>query len=215
MRILKKLFKYIFYILLVPISYLLVSLILMTVTVNKNNKDSGLRHTIFLNTNGVHLDVVLPVQHVNEDLLKGLNINDNRYVSFGWGEENFYLNTPSWGDLTFKNAFKAMFLKSNTLIHLTKYNTKSDNWVEVKLSDNQLKRLNQYILKSFVLNEDDSKTILKGKGYAANDDFYKANGSYSCFNTCNSWVNSAFKISGLKSCYWTPFDFGLINKYKN
>ncbi|MBL4888255.1 MAG: DUF2459 domain-containing protein, partial [Flavobacteriaceae bacterium] len=47
-----------------------------------------------------------------------------------------------------------------------------------------------------------------------NDDFYKANGSFSCLKTCNSWANSAFKESGLKSCFWTPFDFGLINKYK-
>ncbi|MFI1772091.1 TIGR02117 family protein [Thalassobellus citreus] len=215
MRMLKKVSKYIFYVLLVPISYLLVSLILMSITVNKNNEDSDLSNTIFLNSNGVHLDVILPIHHINKELLKGLNMNDNRYASFGWGEENFYLNTPTWGDLTFKHAFKAMFLKSNTLIHLTRFNTKSDNWVEVKLSENQLKKLNQYISKSFVLNEGDSKIMLKGKGYTSSDDFYKANGNYSCLFTCNTWVNSAFKNSGLKSCFWTPLEFGLINKYNN
>lgn len=215
MRIIKKGLKYIFYILLVPIIYLLVSLMLTFITVNKNNEDSDLENIIFLNTNGVHLDIILPVNNVNEELLKDLNMNNNSYVSFGWGDENFYLNTPNWGDLTFKNAFGAMFLKSNTLIHLTRHNAKSDNWIEIKLSDNQLRTLNQYILKTFFGNQDNSKIILKGKGYSLNDDFYKANGNYSCFNTCNSWVNSAFKTSGLKSCYWTPFDFGLINKYKN
>lgn len=215
MKILKKALKYLFYVLLVPIVYLLGSLLLMSITVNENNEDSALNNTIFLNTNGVHLDIIMPVETVNEELLKGLNIKDNLYLSFGWGEESFYLNTPTWGDLTFKNAIKAMFLKSNTLIHLTRCSTKSDNWIDVKLSDKQLEEINQYVLKGFLHNEDGSKMILKGKGYAFNDDFYKAKGSYSCFYTCNSWVNSAFRISGLKSCYWTPFDFGLINKYKN
>ncbi|REG87882.1 uncharacterized protein DUF2459 [Winogradskyella sediminis] len=58
------------------------------------------------------------------------------------------------------------------------------------------------------------KIILENQGYSSIDDFYKAKGSYSCFKTCNSWVNSAFKESGLKSCLWTPFDFGLMNKYE-
>jgi len=215
MRFLKKILKYFCYLLLIPFSYLLISLILTGITVNEDKRDVNLSHGIFLNTNGVHLDVVFPVHNLNEALLNGLNITDELYVSFGWGDENFYLNTPTWGDLTFKNGFKALFLKSTTLIHLTKYKRRDNSWVMVKLSENQLKELNQYILKTFKNNTDGSKIILEGKGHAVNDAFYKANGSYSCFNTCNSWVNSAFKTSGLKSCYWTPFDFGLINKYKD
>ncbi|WP_370569699.1 DUF2459 domain-containing protein [Flaviramulus sp. BrNp1-15] len=45
--------------------------------------------------------------------------------------------------------------------------------------------------------------------------FIKQKESYSCLKTCNSWVNSALKMSDLKSCYWTPFDFGIINKYND
>ena len=66
----------------------------------------------------------------------------------------------------------------------------------------------------FKINENGMKIILDNKGYSTRDDFYKSEGSYSCFKTCNSWVNIGFKKSGLKSCYWTPFDFGLINKYE-
>ena len=65
-----------------------------------------------------------------------------------------------------------------------------------------------------MLNDDGTKIILKNKGYTSNDDFYKAKGNYSCFKTCNSWVNTGFKESGLTSCLWTPFDFGLLNKYQ-
>ncbi len=135
-------------------------------------------------------------------------------MSFGWGEENFYLNTPTWNDLTFGNGFRALFLKSSTLIHLTRYEQKRNDWIEIKVSEMELKDLNSYIFDSFKTNNDGSKIMLENKGYSINDDFYKAKGNYSCFKTCNSWVNSGFKQSGLKPCLWTPFDFSLMNKYK-
>ena len=204
-------FKFIFFVLLIPIGYLIVSLLLTFITANKKNTSS--ENFIYLNTNGVHLDIILPVSNIKSELKQGLKIENASYVAFGWGEKNFYLNVPDWDDLTFNIAFKAMFLKSEALIHLTRYETKRDKWVKVYLTEEQLKTLNNYILKSFVYDDDFSKHILHGKGYTPNDEFYKANGSYTCLNTCNSWVNRAFKESDLKACLWTPFDFGLINIY--
>ena len=84
----------------------------------------------------------------------------------------------------------------------------------VSLSELELNKLNHYILESFNKDHEGNKVILPDSGYSTNDDFYEGIGSYSCFKTCNSWVNSGFKESGLKACFWTPFDFGLMNKYK-
>lgn len=136
------------------------------------------------------------------------------YLSFGWGEENFYINTPTWGDLTFKNAFKAMFLKSSTLMHITRYKSVGSDWVEIKITESELEKLNDYLQNTFSTDEHGMKILLEDQGYTAIDDFYKAKGSYSCFKTCNTWVNSGFKESGLKSSLWTPFDFGLMSKYE-
>ena len=99
-------------------------------------------------------------------------------------------------------------------MHVTRYNQKQSNWVEVKLNEAELEQLNTYLLNSFVQDENRMKVILENKGYTSKDDFYKAKGSYSWYNTCNSWVNLGFKESGLKSSLWTPFDFGLLNKYE-
>lgn len=74
--------------------------------------------------------------------------------------------------------------------------------------------MNAYLINTFYINAERSKILLEGKGYSAVDNFYKSKGSYSCFKTCNTWINTGFKESGLKSCLWTPFDFGLINKHK-
>lgn len=215
MKLLKKILKWFLYFLIIPIAYLIGSLILTEITVEKIDNSTISDKEIFLNTNGVHLDVILSKSDIDEKLLKGLKISESEnYLSFGWGDEDFYINTPTWNDLTFSIAFQAMFMKSPTLMHLTRYKKKQNEWVVVEINEKELKKMNEYILRTFKKDEKGNKILLVNKGYSINDDFYKAEGSYSCFKTCNSWINSGFKESGLKSCYWTPFDFGLMKKYK-
>ncbi|MTE28093.1 DUF2459 domain-containing protein [Winogradskyella ouciana] len=215
MRTTKKIFKWVLYLLLIPVSYLLISLILTLITIDRNEIATNGDKTIFLGTNGVHLDIIIPIKNIDSLVLSGIRHYQNEnYLSFGWGDENFYINTPTWGDLTLSNATRAMFLKSTTLVHVTRYKKQRTDWVEIKVNDAELQKLNSYLLKTFKTKTDGTKIMLKDKGYSPIDDFYKANGNYSCFNTCNSWVNTGFKESGLKSCLWTPFDFGLLNKYK-
>ncbi len=109
---------------------------------------------------------------------------------------------------------RALFLKSSTLLHVTRYSAVGTEWVEVKVSAPELQKLNTYIHQTFTRTTNGSNILLKNEGYSSLDDFYKSKGSYSCFSTCNSWVNVGFKESGIKSCLWTPFDFGLLNKHK-
>ena len=215
MKLVKKILKWFIYVLLIPITYLIVSLLFSTITIDRKDQSSEDEKLIYLNTNGVHLDVIIPKKEITFQLIKGLKHYPNEdYLSFGWGDENFYLNTPTWGDLTFSNAFSALFLDSSSLMHVTRYKEKRPNWVAIKVSKVELRALNQFLLNTFEHSTDGSKINIANKGYTANDDFYKAKGSYSCFTTCNSWVNTGFKESGLKSCLWTPFDFGLLNKYR-
>ncbi|MDD2549362.1 MAG: DUF2459 domain-containing protein [Bacteroidales bacterium] len=215
MKIVRKIVKWILYFLLIPVLYILISLILTVITIDRKADGKVSDKSIYLSTNGVHLYIVLPKKDLDSLLLSGIkhNATDN-FLSFGWGDENFYMNTPAWGDLTFNNAFRALFLKSTTLIHITRHKQKYSDWVEIKLNEHELQKLNAYLLNTFETDKNGTKAIPKIKGYSSTDDFYKANGSYSCFKTCNSWVNTGFKESGLKSCLWTPFDFGLLYKYK-
>ena len=74
-------------------------------------------------------------------------------MSFGWGDENFYINTPTWGDLTLKNAFSAMFLKSASLMHLTRYTQIGNDWTPVALNADELQKLNAFIFETFNLDE--------------------------------------------------------------
>ncbi|MBO3099957.1 TIGR02117 family protein [Gelidibacter pelagius] len=215
MNYLKKIVKWVLLLLLLPFSYIIISLLLTFITVNAKNHPEINTETIYLSTNGVHLNIILPITQIEAAVLRDIKyFDDDSYLSFGWGEENFYINTPNWSDLTLRNAIKALFVQSSTLIHVSRHRAKQSDWTEVKLSKTQLKQLNSYLLHSFKIDENGHKTMLLDQGYTPSDDFYKAHGNYTILNTCNTWVNTGFKESGLKACLWTPFDFGLINKYE-
>lgn len=211
----KKIIKWIGLVLAIPLMYLVISLMLSWITVNSVDSDKENTETIYLSTNGVHLNIILNKTDMNRKLLNGLlHHPSEKYLSIGWGDEQFYLNTPTWSDLTFNTAFQALFLKGPSLMHIARYTQVQAHWVEIRVSNTQLELINELILSSFQTDDEENKILLPGKGYTPYDDFYKATGSYSCFKTCNSWVNTVFKKSGLKSCLWTPFDFGLLQKYK-
>ena len=215
MKLLKKIVKWVLYILSIPAAYLLISLILTYIPVHVKGDSEEKMHTIYLHSNGVHLDIALPIEQMDSTLLEGLKYDHrDRYLSFGWGDKNFYLNTPTWGDLTAKNAFRALFITSPSLIHLTRYTQRRNHWAEINLDQKQANSLSKYIQQTFALDQNEQKILLVDQGYSYRDDFYEATGSFSAFRTCNSWVNGALKNSDVKACLWTPFDFRLLNMHK-
>ena len=176
------------------------SLILTYITVNSDAK-GPFNKEIYLSNNGIHVDLVIP--------------ENGQYIAYGWGSEIFYLNTPSWGDLTFSNAFKALFTEPTSVMHVTTYNKIGNSWIKIEVNEKQLSDIKRLINKSFKLDNNGNWIQFEGAGYSHNDEFYKAVGRYSCFKTCNSWTNELLKKSNIKSCYWTPYSFGVVNNHKN
>lgn len=216
MKLLSKIVKWIYAIILIPVVYILISLILTFIPINTKEGNFEKNKSVYLSSNGIHLNIIIAKDQLDPKLLDGLKYfkNDN-YFAFGWGDRNFYLNTPTWGDLTLNNASRALFVKSSALIHFTRYSTLEGDWVEIKVDQSQLNKINRYIYKTFYLDSLNNKVLLDNKGYSYNDDFYEALGNFTCFKTCNTWVNSGLKESDIKSCLWTPFDFGLLNMHRN
>lgn len=196
----------------IPLLFLVSSYILTKITVNDAPQTSpDQEYYIYLNTSGIHLDIIIPQKMVSQELLADIvYLKNEDYLSFGWGEEKFYLETPTWADLTVYNACQALLWKSSSLMHITRHQKINPNWAKIAVSQDQLDQLNNFILGTFALDQMGRKHLLEEAGYTSFDNFYKANGDYHCFNTCNSWVNEGFKTSGLKACFWTPFDFGLM-----
>ena len=61
---------------------------------------------IYVEDNGIHTSIVVPVSAAGvtwDDLVRPEHFRDPRYAAygwrgFGWGDQEFYLNTPTWDD---------------------------------------------------------------------------------------------------------------------
>ena len=205
------------YVLLIPLVYFLVSLMLTYIPYSVKTDGVVKTQTIYLRSNGVHADIVLPKEAMTEKLLDDVHLQtSDRFFSFGWGDENFYLNTPTLADLKFSTVVRAFFfLNSNVLVHITRYDDSEDDWTAVPVTEKQLLKLNNYILKSFALDRG-RKNRLDVAGYTLDrDEFYSAAGHYMFYKTCNSWVNTALKESGIKASLWTPYEFGVLRWHQS
>ena len=220
-KLLKKIGKWLLIFLLFVFSYLLAAWIFASLPVNRAQPKGEI--TLFLVSNGVHTDVVMPLKNEVFDWTSVVNPADTitddanvAYVGLGWGERNFYLYTPEWKDLSVSNALGALSGLNRTLIHITYYNfePKEDDYiVKFSATSEQYQRLTKLLSESFK-QEDGKSILLKGIHYQSNDAFYEAKGRYHLFNTCNTWLNDRLVESGLKGVYWTPFSSPLLDLYR-
>ena len=212
-------FRFIAGFILVILFYLALAWIFPYIKANSSFVNAAEGVEIYVQSNGVHTDLVLPLRTKHMDwerlfpysdftnVYKGFN-----YVAIGWGDKGFFLDTPTWGDLKFSTAFKAVFGLSTTAMHVTyKYNQPqlNENCRKIILSEKQYRTMIRYILSSFRL-KDKMPIHIDHKGYGQQDTFYEANGTYTLFKTCNVWTGNALQVSGVKIGVWTPFDKGIV-----
>ncbi len=173
--------------------------------------------TIYLASNGVHTDLILPAEYVAPALKTQFKVNSAvKYVAYGWGDQGFYLHTAKWADLKFSTAWKALFLKSPTAMHISRHSTTRPHWSKVSITKEQLTTLKMYLNSGFQISDADQKYILiPNQSYSTNDQFFQGTGSYSIFCTCNEWVNRGLKKIGCKTAYWSPFDWGIFRHLPN
>lgn len=179
--------------------------------------------SIYILTNGVHTDIVVPLRNEITDWSKEVKFSNTiskdtafNLLSLGWGDRAFYMETPTWADLKASTALKAAFGLSRSAVHATFYKRLNEDstCVRINLSTAQYSRLVKYIENSF--SKDSSGhfiPIITNANYDNNDAFYEAKGSYHLFYTCNTWANNALKSCGQKASVWTPFDKGIFYQY--
>lgn len=205
------------------LAYIVLALGLSRITVNSDVDKENKSIEIFIKSNGVHTDIILPIKNEIKNWTKEIKFEQTKsqdsimnYIGIGWGDKGFYLDTPTWSDLKASTAIKAATGFSSSAMHTTFYKeiVEDKNCKKIIISKNNYQKLVTYITASF--QEDSNKNIqwISGHSYAKNDAFYEAKGSYSLFKTCNSWANSALKSSNQKAAFWTPYDGGIFCHYE-
>ena len=163
-------------------------------------QDDSLK-TIYLIKQRWHTAVVFHKEDVDTIIFPEIKyFQKAELVDIGWGDEVFYQHPGFDWDL----AYQALFYATpSTLrvegIYITKqqYFDISEIVIELKINNEQLKDLQKYISDTIWRDENHKHKILSTQ-YLNRVYFFKANGSYHLFNTCNTWLARGLKQSGLE-----------------
>ena len=204
---------------LIVITYVILLPLGSLIPVNRTFKhvDDGV--DIYVSTNGMHVDFIVPTQHESFDWTKLIDstpfakpLHQYPYLSIGWGDPGFYLELETWDKLTVKLAARAMLIPTPTIMHVTGYDVLPYEELRIEkitISLDQYLHLCDFIYKDFALKNQELD-LIPNVGYTENDNFYQAHGVYHAFHTCNYWVNKGLKQIGVRTALWSPFDRGIF-----
>lgn len=204
----------------IPLLYFVAALFLGLVPANAAWRQAESGVAIFIRTNGVHTWILMPKTNAHMDwrpLIPGAHLRDPRweaadYAAFGYGEREVYLNTPTWADLSIGTALNAALGRGEALVHVEHVHeprTDSDTR-RIVLRPDEYRRLAAFVRARFALDGQGRPEPVLGRGYAANDIFYRANGGYSAILTCNEWTGRALRAAGVRTGLWTPLEQSIM-----
>ncbi len=186
------------------------------------------KYTVYIVSNGVHTDFVFPVRSAVMDWTQVFSPRDfvdsalpGDWIAIGWGDREFYLNTPTWGDLTVNRALHALFGLDHSLLHVSYYRQASLDGFGATAHQLTLSPAQYVVLRDYVLGTvvhpglgGQAQTVLAqpvvGRHYGLDDAFYEARGRYSMLKTCNVWVGEGLVQADIKVSRWTPFDWSVV-----
>ena len=164
--------------------------------------------TIWVEDNGVHTALVLPKVAAGVDWrtdFAAADLPDPRYarldhLAIGWGERNFYLETPTWWDVRPAVVIGAALGSDDTLLHV--------EHVPRPLAGRNVRpivlRADEYLrLAAAIRASRGAGQPLPG--YFAYDAFYPGVGRYNAITTCNAWTGNILARAGVRVGWWTPF----------
>ena len=209
-----------FAVLAIPALYLLAALIGSLVPVNRGwtEPDDGI--TIYIANNGIHSDIVMPDRAAGLDWTPfvpkmdfAAPSPDAKWVAFGSGEEQVYLETPRWQDIRPGTIWSAL-TGGRRVMHVEWIANPDYMDRAIRLRPEEYRRLWAAVRADFRLDAHGKPERIDHPGYGRSDAFYWANGKFHALKTCNSWGADRLRLAGVKTSLWPPFAQGLTWRYR-
>jgi len=206
------------------ILFLILAVLLSLIPVNTSFSPVKEGIPIYISSNGVHTDFILPIKTEIIDwqaLFESEHFGNGwayaPYIAFGWGDKGFYLNTPEWSDLKIRTTFNALFIPSASAMHVSLWPQPEEDDLTKKtiLSNKDYEEIVEYIFSSFSLGTDGNVLKIDHPGYGKYDLFFESSLKFHLFRTCNVWTNSGLKTAGIRTSFWTPFDKPILYHLSN
>ncbi|MBD1814982.1 TIGR02117 family protein [Microcoleus vaginatus DQ-U2] len=175
--------------------------------------------SLYISNQGIHTEIIVPVKNEYFDWNQFLPLteigrdatSDYKYLSFGWGDRAFMLETSTSAIINPVTAFKALFLPTPSTVHVQGYRVPPQN-IETKCMKisgaNYLKIIN-FLKDTFQLDAA-GKKIKISYGYDNSDSFYEAKRSYSILRTCNDWTAEALQKAEVNTPLWSTLSSAIM-----
>ena len=196
----------------VPLLYLLATLVGALVPGVSADLSGERLHRVGLARGPIHYDLLLPL---TPDLraafafaeAAGTPVQhpDAQWLVVGWGAEQFYTATEDLGDMALAPVWQAV-TGDRAVLRLDLAGALTDlpglSWIF--LSDAQLAALIGTVEGSFSRDAAGAPIPLGGEGFGDYDAFFRAEGQFNIFHTCNQWIGETLRAAGVPFGIWTP-----------
>ena len=148
-----------------------------------------------------HTAIVIDKNDIDPEILPEVEyFNNFSLLDFGWGDEEFYQHSGFDSGL----AFKALFYTTPSTLRVEGIGISKDNYfdiseivVRILVTEEQLNKIVNFISSTIYRNNNGLPVILSEQGLGRII-FFKANGNYHLFNTCNTWLARCLSSAGIK-----------------
>ena len=167
---------------------------------------------VLLLSNPIHTDIAIPIDagvlaRFSSLVRSGIqaDLPQARYLVFGWGGREFYLNTPTWSELKAGPLIKGLTL-DRSVMHVDVNGAIDEDLPFVTafdLTEAEFGRMLDFIALSFEQGPDGPIKI-PDFAYGQYDGFFEANGGFTALLGCNTWTARALREAGLRTGWWNP-----------
>jgi uncharacterized protein (TIGR02117 family) len=190
--------------------------LLGSITVHDDYRPADEGVPVMIVSNGIHTDFYLPARHPKKDWTKFAPLEDMTvgnasapHVLIGWGDRGFFLDTPTWDDLSIGTTAAAVLLPTPSVMHIYYHwylPVPDERCRRLYLRDDEYERFCAYVERGFARDADGDPILIAGRSYTPGDVFYEGVGSYHLFHTCNNWASGALRAAGVRQPLWSPLD---------
>lgn len=172
---------------------------------------------IFVETNGVHVSLILPISSAEtdlSDLIRTEHLQDpaifGTHVMIGWGHAAVYRNAKTWTDVRSGDLVSAVAGSDETTLHV--YHLTNPRAASFRKSfivrPGELRSIVSQIRATF--RTDGQGRTSAYPAYGPDNLFYDSYGHYDAVNTCNSWTGRILRKAGIRVGIWTPLADGVM-----
>lgn len=176
---------------------------------------------IFVETNGVHVSLIVPISAGGadlSDLIRPEHLTDpdlyGTHAMIGWGHGRVYRNARTWGDVRSGDIASAIVGSDDTTLHV--YHLTNPQPLPyrktLRVSANKYRQLIAEIRKTFRTNAAGAARAYPA--YGPDNLFYDSVGHYSAIHTCNNWTGNILKRAGVRVGVWTPMPGGVMRWFR-